>query len=361
MFFLFHGAEYSLRNPEFFPLVFIFAAGAVIAGLWITAREIRARRGRIGGIFWMCFRWCILLPLVAAAFGLLLMGPQRIVGDILQYAMRGKIVLLIDRSPSTGATDVPDGVLLGRGVLPTRLRFCTESLVEALRSVHGPEVMLVAFTEATTFRTGNWMRIGPDTEAQFAGILLSLQPTGIGAGTNPIRALSEATEELGNDPDIMIFCSDGETEYNSDEILGWARAFYKREQKHIPIYTLGAGTPHRPSPIPKVGLDGKPSGEYVLSPYDNSVVFTKFNGELLDDIAKEAGGEYRHLERLIDARDLLRSAFLRSFRGGNQQGVRVENPEDLTFPLLVTTLILLLFLTKGLAWLKAIGSFFRGT
>ena len=307
----------------------------------------------------MFFRWCILLPLVALGSILLLLGLQRIKGDILEYPLSGKIALLIDGSPSMGATDVPNGIIAGRDVLGTRLALCANSLAEAFRGVRGPEVMILVFTEATNFRTGKWIEINPDTEEQFASMIRSLQPAWIGAGTNPVRALAEATEELGVEPDMMILCADGETEYDSNQILEWARSFGRRKEKYIPIYTLGAGTPGRSSPIPKIGPDGKPSGGNVISPIDNSIVFTEFNGRLLNDIAKETNGSYRHLERITDARDLLRSAFLRSFRSGNKAYVRVTNFEDLTFSILVATLIFLLFLTKGLSWIKTISPFRR--
>lgn len=361
MSFSFQGAEYSFRYPEFFSLLYFFVPGALIVGFLLALREVQARRGRIGGLFRVFLRWCLVMPLVFAGMVFLLLGLQRIVGEFLEYPIGGKIVFLIDGSPSMGAKDVPEGVFGERIIVPSRLALCTESLVTAFKGVRGPEVMLLVFTEATTFRTGKWFRLGPDTEAQFAGMLRSLRRAPIGAGTNPMRALSEATAELGTDPDMMIFCSDGETEYEPTQIVDWARTLARGKKKYIPIYTLGAGTPHRPSSIPLIGVDGKTEAGEVRSPTDKSIVFTEFNGVLLESIAREGGGEYRHLKRITDARDLLRSALLRAFRGGNKQGVRVESAEDLTAPILVATLVLVLFLVKGLSWLRALGRVLRGS
>lgn len=340
---------YYFENPFFITQILRIGLIALLIGLIIFCVEIHSGFFYGWGKVKSLVRWCILLPLFIVVILLALAGLSRTKTDVLSEELRGKVLLGIDNSASQGADDIPDHlktVLRGEKLLPTRMTLCTEVFIRMLEGVRGLEVSLVTFTEATNFRTGEWIRLNPNSRGSFFNILRGLRPLWIGSGTNLYRFFLEIKEGFKDEVDIVMLCSDGGKgatgESNNDTLLR-VKSF-SRQGKIVPVYVLGSGGRGKGwTPIPDFAPDGSRLG-YLKEPGRDKIARTEFDEEILRAIAKVGQGEYLYLDSFTAGRELLQRAVFSSIKQG---AVKVESVEDLTSWVVGFAVILFVLLFRG--------------
>lgn len=209
--------------------------------------------------------------LILAAFG------PKFSNDIMEVTRKGvDIVMLLDVSNS----------MLAEDITPSRLekaKFETRKLVEKLR---GDRIGLVVFAGQAYLQTPLTL----DYSAFNMFLDLSDEHTIGVQGTALEDAMTtgiQAFDQNDKKHRVMILISDGEDhEGKIDQVLKTA------ESENVTIYTAGIGTLSG-TPIPVLDRDGNVSGYKKTA--DGEVVTTKLATATLEEIARNTGGRFVHL------------------------------------------------------------------
>ena len=304
-------------------------------------------------------RFTVCGPLAVVCILAACAGPYRIKGDILKEKLGAKVAIGLDQSPSMGASDITQGdatALRALGLTPTRLSLCVANLSRAFKGMEGIEVVLFTFTGATDLRTGDWLAINTTTHRSFESLLHQIEPAlWSGAGTDISRVFEEARHILGNEPSFFILCSDGgkagsatDPKITRTKVETFSHG--EKGEYAIPIYTLGAGTEGAPAPIPLFAPDGSVSGFLRSTPTGDNA-FTEYDPVALREIADVSGGGYTHAHGLNSGRELLRGAILSGLR--KNRNVKVLNPEDVSVPLILASLLFFGITAGNFSFLRA--------
>ncbi len=289
-------------------------------------------------------RWTLCGTVACMSMMVALAGPFRVKNDILHEQIFAKIAIGLDDSPSMGAADISstDKEALRRmGLRGTRLGLCLGNIETAFSQMRGVEVFLFTFTGSTDIRTGDWIRIAPESYRAFKSLLYDIEPLSRGAGTDISRVFEEAHQTLKNEPSFFFLCSDGGKAGSnvSDFVMQTILKKFihgPRNEQRIPIYTLGVGTEGTPAAIPLFLPDGKIEG-FMREFSNGNTVFTEYDSGLLRQIALMSGGVFMQAQGIYTGRELLRAAILTGLR--NNQRVAVENPEDISVPFIAFALV----------------------
>lgn len=283
-------------------------------------------------------------------------GPHKHKTDILQEKIAVKIAIGLDQSPSMAATDISAAdktSLVAHGLSPSRLGLCIANISNALAGLEGAEVILFTFSGGADLRTGDWVQLSTRAYGTFNNLLRDIEPSFAGSGTDLSRIFEEAHHILQKEPSFFILCSDG-GKAGSDttdvvlrlKVNNFAHGPF--QDRNIPIYALGTGTPGIPAPIPFTSPDGRIQG-FIRDGFGNNV-FTEYDPITLRQIAALSGGMYMHADGLYTGRSLLRSAIVSGLR--NNRSVTVVNPEDLSLPFIVIALFFFSITSGSFSFLK---------
>ncbi|MBI1957214.1 MAG: VWA domain-containing protein [Candidatus Niyogibacteria bacterium] len=350
------------RHAEILEFLRVVLTVALLAGLWIAWREARAHRDFR---FFRRSHWkyVVGLPLMTAALMLALADPVEITTDILDENLDGRLLFLVDNSPSMQAgrvsaqdnepQDLPRKAwneLRERSVRnPTRLALCLETAAETFGAMRGLEVAVMPYSASTQIRM-DWTRLGQEgvSRARLESVFRSIQPQILGSGTDLERILADAREFFEAEPDIVFLCSDSG---GGSDKTSFAEAIFdlSRKQKNpIPIYVLGVGgaLPGRKAPIPQYDPEGSLRG---FARYEGRLDEPEFSEGILRFVAETSGGAYQEVREIGDGRALLRKAVLTSIQTG---AVRIPNAESRAWPFVTAAGILLLWIFDGFQWLR---------
>lgn len=215
------------------------------------------------------------LLLALAAIGVALMRPQLLIERRLPEYERQDLVLLLDRSASMGAQDVP----------PTRFRRAILEVKNFLREK--PEeidrVGLVGFAGTSLILS----HLTRDLDSLFFYLDWIQEDSELHFGTDIGAALASGRELMRKDArpsrKLFLLISDGD-----DQGQQLARQLAELRDARVKVHCIGVGG-EREAPIPVAGADGAVE---FLQDEQGALLTTRFDEGGLRDIAAATGGRY---------------------------------------------------------------------
>lgn len=214
-----------------------------------------------------------ILELLALGLGIVaLAGPQ--IGTRVENVTRQGVdlVIALDMSQSMLAEDIS----------PNRFQKARLEVTRLLQQLRGDRVALVPFAGSAHIQ----VPLTLDYDA-LNSVLAALQPEMMPVQSTDIgEALAQALKAFSPQSParrILLLISDGE-----DHMGNWEKSLDNLKKEGVIVYTIGMGSPQGvPIPI-------KEGGELKGYKKDRrgEIVLTKLNEELLQNIARESGGEY---------------------------------------------------------------------
>ncbi len=211
------------------------------------------------------------LFLIIAAFG------PKYSNDVVQVTRKGvDIIVALDVSNS----------MLAQDITPSRLEKAKYELRRLIKQLRGDRIGLVVFAGQAYLQTPLTL----DYSAFDMFLELSDQNTIGVQGTALEDAIATGLKAFNQDDKkhrVMILISDGEDhEGKLDQVIKQAQT------EAVTIYTAGVGTLSG-TPIPV--LDGRGNVESYKKTPEGEIVTTKLSTATLEDIAKDTGGRFVHL------------------------------------------------------------------
>lgn len=269
----------SFANPDLLWGLLVAPIGA----LWLVwrARQDRCLRDRFGtaagwrriasltpGSYRGIASWCVLAAFACAAVALA--RPQGEPIEMREDAVGLNVLCVLDVSASMRATDLaPDRMMAAK----TALR----SFVEQLQGERAGLLLFAGTTAVQCPLTDDYATFLYLLERVEAG---AVSPDGTAIG-DAIRDCLRRAAKQPSGSTVVVLATDGENTKGEDPNAAAAAA----EIAHVPIYTIGIGTPGG-AKIP-VGHDflGRP----IFLQYQGQDVVTKLDTGLLENIAHRTG------------------------------------------------------------------------
>lgn len=177
--------------------------------------------------------------------------------------------------------------MLAEDVRPNRLERAKQMIRDTIDAMDGDSTGLVVFA-------GDAKQVIPVTNHrdEFRERLASISPDDLTRGGSrlgdAIRVSRDAFLTTSSDSRVIVMLTDGE-DMESEPIKAARQA---RDAENITIFTIGLGDSTTGARVPKQSRQDRRIRTQLFAKFDGKEVWSKLEGNILNEIAKQGGGTY---------------------------------------------------------------------